>query len=531
MAGDPGQRSTPASELEALAPALSILHDRQASLGYIDEDAIRAVAAATEQSPVEVYGAVLAYPRFSVEPGRGPALSVCAGPVCRMRGADEALRSLDGATPTHCLGLCDQAVAALAPDGPRTIREGQPSPVSSRRPAYDPARSALFDGLDPWEAVLAARALDPGAVIQAVSEADLRGRGGAGFPAGRKWQAVRDAPGDSKVVVCNADESEPGTFKDRALLDHETRRVLAGMAIAGHAVGARIGIVYIRQEYGPQYERLVRTVGELREAGLLGDGFDIIVRRGAGAYVCGEETALLNSLEGRRPTPRDRPPYPFARGLFGWPTLVQNVETLAAVPAIVARGAAWFREAGHPKLYCVSGDVASPGVYEAPMTVTAKELVALAGADPGDVKAFTLGGLSGGLLPAAALDTRLDFEAPAAYGAFLGSGALIVLDRSRCVVRFGLDAMRFFAGESCGKCFPCRIGTTRLRERLEAAARFQPADESELADLIAVVTTGSACGLGPSAALIAHHVITHFTEEWQSHLRGRCLSGECTEAS
>lgn len=531
MAGRLPQRATRTSEHEALAPALAILHARQAALGHIDEEAIHAVAAATGRSPVEVYGAVLAYPRFSLEPGRAPALSVCTGPVCRMRGADEVLRALEGAGPTHCLGLCDQAVAALTPDGPRTLRGGALTPVLLVRATHDPARTAFFGAEDPWDAVRSARALHPVAVIETIVQVDLRGRGGAGFPAGRKWQAVREAPGDQKVVVCNADESEPGTFKDRVLLDHEARRVLAGMAIAGHAVGARIGVIYIRHEYGPQHERLLDAIDELRESGLLGDEFDVIVRRGAGAYICGEETALLNSLEGRRPTPRDRPPYPFARGLFGWPTLVQNVETLAAAPAVLTREAVWFREAGRPKLYCVSGDVPSPGVFEAPMSRTASDLVVMAGGDPAQVKAFTLGGLSGGLLPPAALDTALDFDAPAEYGAFLGSGALIVLGRSRCVVRFALDAARFFAEESCGKCFPCRIGTTRLRERLETVVRRQPVDEAEVSDLTAVLATGSACGLGSSAALIAKQLLAHFREEWESHLGGRCPAGECVEAS
>lgn len=530
MAGRLPQRATRTSEHEALAPALSILHARQAALGHIDEGAMRAVAAATGQSPVEVYGAVLAYPRFSLEP-RGPLRAVCGGPVCRMKGAHEASKALAATGEAHCLGLCDQPVAALVDGDPRVVRRADLVPPEMPAAVCQPHRSPFFGPDDPWEAVRRARSLPPADVIGAITQSGLRGRGGAGFPAGRKWQAVREAPGDRKLVICNADESEPGTFKDRALLDHQPRRVLAGMAIAAHAVGARIGVIYIRHEYGPQHEHLLDAIEELRKAGLLGDGFDVIVRRGAGAYICGEETALLNSLEGRRPVPRDRPPYPFSHGLFGWPTLIQNVETLAATPAIIARGPSWFRDAGGPKLYSVAGDVLSPGVFEAAMSVTARDLVLMAGGDPAEVKAFTLGGLSGGLLPPAALGTALDFEAPRAHGAFLGSGALIVLDRSRCVVRFALDAVRFFAEESCGKCFPCRIGTTRLRERLEAAAHLQPVDEAEVSDLAAVLATGSACGLGPSAALIANQLLAHFREEWESHVGGRCPTGECVEVS
>jgi NADH-quinone oxidoreductase subunit F len=528
MAGghDRAAPPTPLAE-DAIAPALSILHACQQALGYVDEDAIRRAAAASGVSPTELYGAVLAYPRFRLAPG-GPLRAVCAGPVCRMAGAANALRSLGGAEETHCLGLCDQPVAALTDDGPRVVRTGAFEAAAAPAPAFDAGRTAFFGEDDPWDAARTALSLPPEQIIDLVTESGLRGRGGAGFPAGRKWAAVRSAPGEDKVVVCNADESEPGTFKDRALVELQPDRVLAGLAIAAHAVGARLAVVYIRYEYGPQYERLVSAIARLRAQNAIHRELDIVVRVGAGAYVCGEETALLNSLEGRRPTPRDRPPYPFTSGLFGRPTLVQNVETLAAIPAIVAHGPSWFHDAGQPKLYCVSGDVPSPGVYELPMSVTARECLERAGADPRDLKAFTLGGLSGGLLSASMLDVRLDFEDPARYGASLGSGAIIALDASRCAVRFALDALRFFAAESCGKCFPCRIGTARLRERVEALSHFQPIDPREIHDAIGVLAFGSACGLGPSAALVARHLATHFSDEMEAHGRGRCPAGECS---
>jgi NADH:ubiquinone oxidoreductase subunit F (NADH-binding) len=280
--------------------------------------------------------------------------------------------------------------------------------------------------------------------------------------------------------------------------------------------------VYIRYEYQEQRRRLLAEIDALRADGLLGEAFDIVVRRAAGLYVCGEESALLNSLEGKRPIPRDRPPYPTDAGLFGCPTLIQNAETLAAVPAIVEKGAAWYREAGSPKLYCVSGDVANPGVFELPLGTTARDLLARAGAV--DVKAFTLGGLSGGLLPVSALDVKLDFDDPRRYGAALGSGAVIALGPGRCAVRFALEGMRFFAGESCGKCFPCRIGTTRLRERLE---RVSGAGVAEMSDIIDVLHTGSACGLGPAAGTLARHLLAHFPEEIQAHTERHCPAGEC----
>jgi NADH:ubiquinone oxidoreductase subunit F (NADH-binding) len=389
--------------------------------------------------------------------------------------------------------------------------------------------SAFFGDDDPIPAARGALARTPEELIALVSESGLQGRGGAGFPAGRKWEMVRRAAGERKFVVCNLDESEPGTFKDRYILDHQPRRLLAGMAIAARAVGASHGVIYIRYEYQEQRRRLLEEIEWLRGEGLLGNGFDIVVRRAAGLYVCGEESALLNSLEGKRPIPRDRPPYPTDAGLFGCPTLIQNAETLAAVPAIVAKGPAWYRDNGSAKLYCVSGDTPSPGVFEMPLGTSARDLLERAGAS--DAKAFTLGGLSGGMLTASALDVRLDFEDPRRYGAALGSGAVITLRQTRCPVHFALEGMRFFAGESCGKCFPCRIGTTRLRERLEAAVGLKPDPRmGEVSDIVDVLHTGSACGLGPAAGTLAKHLLTYFSDEVEAHQKGHCPAGECDNA-
>jgi NADH:ubiquinone oxidoreductase subunit F (NADH-binding) len=519
-----------APAIDELVPVMELLHSAQERRGYISEDDINAIARAADLSPTELYGAITAYPRFRLEPGEA-AEAVCMGPACRLCGAEAVLGARSDWGETHCLGLCDQAVAVLTAAGPCTARSSdaaQLDPTARRAPTIGVPESVFFGGDDPFDAVRAARQRPPEEIIAVVTESGLQGRGGAGFPTGAKWSAVRAAPGGRKFVVCNADESEPGSFKDRYVLDNQPRRLLAGMAIAGHAVGASAGVIYIRHEYRAQYEGLLEAIDRLRDEGLLGDGFDVVVRRGAGLYVCGEETALLNSLEGRRPIPRDRPPYPTTHGLLGAPTLVQNVETLSAVPAIVARGAAWYRDAGSPKLYCVSGDVPSPGVFELPMTIRAQELLERAGVAAEGVKAFTLGGLSGGLLPASKLGMRLDFATPRSHDAFLGSGGVVVADRSRCMVRFAAAAVHFYAGESCGKCFPCRIGTTRLRERLEAAVRFEEVDAGELRELIGVVTTGAACGLGPAAALVTGHLLTHFEEELRAHVRDRrCPSGEC----
>jgi NADH:ubiquinone oxidoreductase subunit F (NADH-binding) len=531
MSSTPAAMSSPgAPAIDGLVPVMELLHSAQDRRGYIGEDDINAIAGVAGLSPTELYGAITAYPRFRLEPGKAGE-AVCVGPACRLCGAEAVLGGGSDRQETHCLGLCDQPVAVLTAAGPRLatyIGAAELRPTVRRKPIIGVPESAFFGDDDPIDAVRAARQRPPEELIAAITESGLQGRGGAGFPTGAKWSAVRAASDGRKFVVCNADESEPGSFKDRYILDNQPRRLLAGMAIAGHALGASAGVIYIRAEYRPQYEGLLEAIDGLRREGVLGGGFDIVVRRGGGLYVCGEETALLNSLEGRRPTPRDRPPYPTTHGLLGAPTLVQNVETLSAVPVIVTRGAAWYRGAGSPKLYCVSGDVPSPGVFELPMTITAQELFERAGVAADGVKAFTLGGLSGGLLPASLLAMQLDFATPRKHDAFLGSGGAIVANRSRCMVRFAAEAVHFYAGESCGKCFPCRIGTTRLRERLEAAVRFEEVDAGELRELTDVVVTGAACGLGPAAALVTRHLLAHFEDELEAHVRGRqCLAGEC----
>lgn len=515
---------------DELVPVLELLHSRQAERGHIDTEGLAEAALAADISETELYGAITAYPRFRLQPAAAKP-AVCTGPACVMRGAAQVQAALGDTVESHCLGLCEQPVAVFTEDGPRVARERRTSRLTApeaTEPVVGVPESAFFGADDPFDAVRAALGRSPDELIATVTESGLDGRGGAGFPTGRKWEAVREAPGDRKFVVCNADESEPGTFKDRCLLELQPRRVLAGMVIAAHSVSATAGVIYIRYEYGPQYERLLDEIERLKEERLLGDRFDVVVRRGAGSYVCGEETALLNSLEGQRPIPRDRPPYPTSHGLLGAPTLVQNVETLAAVPAIVSHNPDWYREqAKRAKLYCVSGDVPSPGVFELPMTVTARELLERASAKVDEVKAFTLGGLSGGMLQESALDVRLDFEDPRKYDAFLGSGGVVVVGQSRCIARFALEAMRFFAGSSCGKCFPCRIGTVRLRERLEAVVTFEGLGNSEVRDVMEVLATGSACGLGPAAGLVAEHLLAYFEDEVRAHENGRCPAGEC----
>jgi NADH-quinone oxidoreductase subunit F len=509
-----------------LAPVLELLHERQQRSGQISEGDIAALAPVAGISPAELYAVITAYPRFRLAPGPGAA--VCCGPACALHGSREVAQALGVEGKASCLGLCDQPVALLTDEGPRIAR-----PTDPARPEIPAAPSvtigvpetAFFGDEDPLDAVVAAVRRPPEEIIRIVDESGLQGRGGAAFPTGRKWAALRGATAQEKYLVCNADESEPGTFKDRTILDHQARRLLAGMRIAAHAIGATRGIIYLRCEYARQLDVLNDEIQRLRDEGHLGAGFDVVIRRGAGAYVCGEESALLNSLEGRRPIPRDRPPYPTTSGLFGAPTLVQNVETLAAVPAILHRGGAWYRNAGQPKLYCVSGDVAAPGVFELPMSTTARELLDLAGCDLDSIQAFTLGGLSGGLLSPEALDLRLDFETVRTHGAHLGSGALIAIDASRCLLGFVREALRFFAEESCGKCFPCRLGTLRLRERLEALSAGETAEQEEIREIILALDRGAACGLGVAAGMITRDLLGTFGREVAAHGRGGCSAG------
>ncbi len=458
------------------APILELLHARHEAHGQITEQDLRELAPVAKVSATELYGAASAYPLFQGE-------SEPSWPRVRLR---EVVKEI-----------------------------GVP-------------QSVFFGNDDPFEIAAAALAKPPGEIIETVSSNGLRGRGGAGFPTGRKWEAVRDAPGNTKYLICNADESEPGTFKDCLLLNEQPRRVLAGMRIAAHAVRATSGIIYLRHSYSHQFEILTEEIAGLRKDGHFGEEFDVVIRRGAGSYICGEETALLNSLEGRRPTPRERPPYPATAGLFGAPTLVQNVETLAAVPAIVDRGADWFCGAGSPKLYCVSGDLPKPALFELPMTTTARELLSRAGCDLQTLKAFTLGGVSGGLLPPSQLDIQLDFKNTRANGAALGSGAVIAVDSSHCLLRFVRDALEFFVHESCGKCFPCRIGTMRLRERLDSLCSFKKDAPDEIPEIIQVLDQASACGLGSAAGLIVSNLLETFESEVTAHIQGECPAGECS---
>ena len=541
------------------APLLPLLHAFHERDGCLSEAALRAVSAGLGIPIAELFGTVTFYHHFSREEGGLDRPRVCTGPVCRLQGAGELVSALEASgrrpVPMPCPGRCDLPVPVLHRG---TVLTGRPSGELEREPSPTPppppagVEECVFAGIRaPGRATLegyerqggydalrkAVLEMTPEAVAAEVDRSGLAGRGGAGFPTGRKWRAVAEAPGAPKTVVCNADEGEPGCFKDRVLMDCDPHGLLEGMALAAYATGAVRGFVYLRYEYPETFEVLERAAAEATEAGLLGDGilgasfsFRVMVRRGAGAYICGEETSLLNSLEGKHPFPRNRPPFPVTHGYENLPTVVNNVETLSSVPPIVDRGAEWYRGLGRnghagTKVISLSGDVARPGNYEVPLGLPLSELLDqwAGGPLPGRrFQAVTMAGLSGGFLGAADLDVTLDEPAIRAKDSFLGAGGVIVYDDSRDMVAAARDAMEFFAEESCGKCFPCRIGTQRLAERLRGdGPREMERWVDEVRDLNATMKRTSACGLGQSAPLLTESLLRHFSGQVRAHVEGR----------
>lgn len=389
------------------------------------------------------------------------------------------------------------------------------------------------------------REMQPADVIQELQKSGLKGRGGAGFPTGLKWGFVAKAQGAKKYVVCNADESEPGTFKDRVILEGDPFSILEAMTIAGFAVGADEAYIYVRGEYALAQERLTNAITQAREFGFLGKGlfdnefnFDIHIHSGAGAYICGEETALIESIEGKRGEPRIRPPYPTTHGLWGKPTLVNNVETLANVPAIIRHGASWYKNFGTPsspgtKTYTILGNVNATGLIEVPMGITLREVIAIYARGMKDGANFKLaqtGGSSGSVIPASLQDTPMDFDSFNRAGVSLGSGALLICDEETCVVDLAKVLLNFFRRESCGKCTPCRIGTERCFMLLTRISEGQGAlkDLDELISLADNLYNLSNCGLGQTAGTPIKDILKYFRAEVEAHIRlGVCPSGVC----
>jgi len=385
----------------------------------------------------------------------------------------------------------------------------------------DPGDLSSYEGAGGFKALQKARGMSPEAVIEEIKASGLRGRGGAGFPCGAKWELARRFAGDRKYLICNADEGEVGTFKDRYLLQHDPFSLLEGMAIAGYAIGARDAYIYLRAEYHYLLAGLMKAISQCRDEGYL-DDLNITVQEGAGAYICGEESALMNSIEGKRGESRFRPPFPPEKGLFQMPTIINNVETLANVPQIIEKGAAWFSGVGTDKskgtkLFCVSGDVARPGVYELTLGCSLKEVLDLAEAR--DIEWVQVGGSTGRVLPANALETVLSYET------VLGSGAVMVFGEGRDVLDFLYWTVVFLNEESCGKCTPCREGTEVMKEILGrlVAGDGMEGDIEALEALSEVMMETSLCGLGQTAPIPVLDTLTHFRREYENRIRQSVL--------
>lgn len=387
--------------------------------------------------------------------------------------------------------------------------------------------------------------MKPADIFAVLEKSGLRGRGGAGFPTGIKWKFVAKAPGEKKYVICNADESEPGTFKDRLILEGDPHSIIEALTISAYAVGADEGYVYIRGEYGLAQERLAKAIEQAYEMGFLGKNlmgtdfsFELHVHSGAGAYICGEETALIESIEGKRGEPRARPPYPTTHGLWGKPTLVNNVETLANVPPILRHGADWYRSFGTPsspgtKVYTILGNVNVTGLIEVPMGITLREVISIYAKGMKHNATFKLaqtGGSSGSIIPASLQDTPMDFDSFSKAGVALGSGALLICDEETCVVDLAKSLVNFFRKESCGKCNPCRIGTQRIYEILtnisEGTGRLSDLDDlNVLNDNLYQLSN---CGLGQTAGAPIRDIMNYFRAEVEAHIRLKvCPMGIC----
>lgn len=536
-----------------LLPALNAVQGR---VGWLSRGALGYLCQRLAVPPAEAYGVASFYGLLSTEPRPRRVAHVCDDIACQLAGANELCGELGkrlGAEGTNwfrspCLGQCERGPAVLfqlAGEDDWTLTRataerteaslsGSPSEAGPRStPQTEEPRApglrllkriglAHPESLDDYRehggyrALRCALDLGPEAVIREVKDSGLRGRGGAAFPMGVKWEAVSKAPVRPHYVVCNADESEPGTFKDRVLMEEDPFALVEAVTIAGCATGAEKGFVYVRGEYPLAIRRLRHAIAEAEKRGFLGDDvmgsgirFGIEVRQGAGAYICGEETALFNSIEGYRGEPRSKPPFPTQVGLFGKPTLVNNVESLANVLDIVLEGGPAFaaigtRESTGPKLFCLSGHVARPGLYEVPFGTTLRDLVELAGGVPGGKKlrAILLGGAAGSFVGPTELDTALTFEGTKAIGASLGSGVVMVFDETVDLRATVARIARFFRDESCGQCVPCRVGTVRQEEALSRlAANGTGERESALLDELAqVMRDASICGLGQTAA-------------------------------
>ncbi|UUU29598.1 NAD(P)H-dependent oxidoreductase subunit E [Streptomyces sp. CA-210063] len=540
---------------DLLLPGLHAINDR---IGWISEGALDYLCRRLTVPPAEAYGVATFYAMFSVEPRPATVLHVCTDLACAAAGAAGLCAGIESrlglgsgvsVERSPCLGLCERAPAALAIKAGNPVRTAVSAPATveaavlaasapdsadeeppaamavpqagepgltllSRVGVVDPASLDDYRAYGGYTALRRAFELGPAGVIREVTDSGLVGRGGAAFPTGRKWQATASQPDRPHYVVCNADESEPGTFKDRVIMEGDPFALVEAMTIAAYATGAHKGYLYLRGEYPRALRRLEHAIAQARSRGLLGDdvlgqgyAFDLEIRRGAGAYICGEETALFNSIEGYRGEPRSKPPFPVEKGLFGKPTVENNVETLVNVLPILTMGAPAYAAIGTgrstgPKLFCVSGSVERPGIYELPFGATLGDLLTLAGVRD-RLRAVLLGGAAGGFVRPDELDIPLTFEGTREAGTTLGSGVVMAFDDTVPLPRLLLRIAEFFRDESCGQCVPCRVGTVRQEEALhrivERTGAAAAGDIALLREVGRAMRDASICGLGQTA--------------------------------
>ena len=574
---EPPAQRLPARHVQTVHPApgrAAVIFEElkaiQRQHGYLPAAQLEFLSKKIDVPLYRLHGVASFYPHFYLTPPARAEVRVCADMSCHLRGACELKAGLErrfaGASAkdvtirdVSCLGQCDGALAVSINDQiyrnvsdseaevmVRGLLAGQPLPEPCHKQVRVELASDPYRGSEKYGIVRQlVRTRDWDRVMAELKASGLRGLGGAGASAEMKWSAARRAPGPEKYVVCNADESEPGTIKDRFIMTHLPHLVIEGMIIAGLTVGAQKGILYIRHEYAAQEHILEEEVRRCRREGLLGPGilgtnlaFDIEVFVSPGGYICGEETALLEAIEGKRAEPRNKPPFPAEVGLWGKPTVLNNVETLINVPQILARGLDWYRAQGQGgaaglKFIGVSGDVVRPGVYEVAMGTPAADLIFkhAGGLQPGKkLKAFAPSGPSSGYLPASMADVRLDFDSLKAAGSMLGSGALVVCAEDTCMLDMALNAVRFFRNESCGKCVPCRVGSQKMVDILTGwtQGRGTQADFDLVDELSEVLRMTSICGLGQVVPAPIASVLKHFREEVEAHfLRRECATGVC----
>jgi NADH:ubiquinone oxidoreductase subunit F (NADH-binding)/NADH:ubiquinone oxidoreductase subunit E len=542
----------------------------QQQFGYLPADQLQQLASRINVPVSQIHTVASFYPHFHLTPPPRSEVKVCADMSCHLRGGPDLKAALEraflGGSPgdisirdVSCLGRCDKA-PALSVNGRiysdldepnalvlvRVALAGGQLPPEPRDHPQTPVLSDPYNGSPNYSVVRRfVETRDWSGILATLKASGLRGMGGAGFPTGNKWEIVRNAPGKAKYIVCNADESEPGTIKDRFIMETVPHLVVEGMITAGLVTGAQQGILYIRHEYEEPKEILQEEIDRCYRAELLGQnilgselGFDLEIFVSPGGYICGEESALLEVIEGKRAEPRNKPPFPGTNGLWNQPTAINNVETFTFASVILARGADWFKAQGKNgsvgmKFVGVSGDVNRPGIFEVPMGTKYAELIhELAGGvlENRTLLAFAPSGPSSGYLPASMAGLPLDWNAVAAAGSMVGSGAIVVCAEGRCMLDMALNAVRFYRNESCGKCVPCRVGSQKMVEMLTGwtEGRSSSTDRQLLDELSSAMKLTSICGLGQVVPVPIASVLKYFPEVVEEHLsQRRCLAGVC----